>query len=117
MAGVKAVKDLTRLAVPCCPWSELVTEIDKRVFTAFPTLAAVAVLAVYYLRLFLVQRELALGETLHNHFLHTLRFLPRPQVTDGVVGIPLEGYFGVVRLHPLVEHAVQEQVGQHWPNY
>ena len=106
---------LTRTAVPCLSWPECVAEKVERVLMTITTLAAVAVLAVDYLRLFRIQRQFAIEETLHNHFFHILRLLFGLDMADGVVRIPLKRYLGVVDFHPPVKHIVQEQVGQHRP--
>ena len=62
--------------------------------------------------LLLIQFKVALFKACCQLCFQLFRLFPCTAVSDGVIRIAFEGYVGMVYLHPLVEHIVQEEVSQ-----
>jgi hypothetical protein len=61
-----------------------------------------------------VQRQATLGKSLRQSRQNLLGLLSRSAMAQSIVRIPLQRYVRMMALYPLVEHVVQEQVGQPW---
>jgi hypothetical protein len=87
--------------------------ISKEVKTlAWPTTRSMQVFAVYDARLFGIQAEFALCQTLLNAFSDLLQLRVGLAVHNDIIGIPLKADSGMIILHPLIKTQMQKEIGQ-----
>src|SRR3989442_3263226 len=84
-------------------------EVEARLGVLTPS---VIVLAVHQPRLLRMQRQATLPKSLRQLRQHSFSLRPRTAMAQRIIGIPLKRYVRMMPPHPLIEHVVQEQVGQ-----